>query len=110
MAFELGLSALVGVATLGALLSPRVRLGRPSLVERMLIVYATVAVASYAWSYAPAVTAVRGVQLVILLLYAATALRTLGDAGFVDAIAGAVLRYVLLFSAMAIVVPGSDGS
>ncbi|HET7457969.1 MAG TPA: O-antigen ligase family protein [Gemmatimonadaceae bacterium] len=110
VAFELGLSAIVGVLTLGAALSPRVRLGAPTLVERVLIVYATVAVASVAWSFAPAVTAVRGVQLVILLLFAATALRALGDTGFLDAIAGSVLLYVLLFSVIALVVPGANGS
>ena len=107
--FELGLYAAIGVASLAALLGAG-RLGRLTRAEWIVLAYVGIAATSVLWSYAPLLTAVRGLELAILLVLALASMRVLGAVGTVDAAASAILLFVLLFATIALLVPAASGS
>lgn len=107
--FEVGVYAVVGVASLVALRATR-RATRPIGIEWVLLAYVAVAMGSVLWSYAPLLTAIRALELAVVCALAFVSLRLLGPVGTVRAAATASVAYVLVFATMALLVPAAAGT
>jgi O-antigen ligase len=107
--FELFLYAVVGFVTLVSLISEE-RIDDPTPGEFLLFAYSILALSSVAWSYSPAITAVRGIQQCIVFFTSFVAVRRLGARPTVRMLGEGLLFYVILCSALAIVVPSLNGT
>jgi exopolysaccharide production protein ExoQ len=101
---EVGLFALIGVATAAAWLATR-RPARLSKIELVIGAYALFALASTLWSAAPMLTLVRGTQLAILAGLAMMAVHVMTPLRTVWLATRGVAWYVLICATLALSVP-----
>ncbi len=106
---ELGIYALIGLIAVVTAASSAFRRRPFTRPELLLGAYVAMAVGSELWSETPALTAVRGVQLVILFVLATVCTRVLGPERTLDGLARAVVPYVLACALMAAVLPWAEG-
>lgn len=104
---ELGIYAVLGVIAVFAASSRSFRARGLTRAERLLAAYVAVAGGSVLWSLTPTITIVKGVQLAILFLLTVVAVRVLRPEGLMNAVALAVVPYVLICSAIAATVPSA---
>lgn len=107
VALELGLFAAIAAISVFAASSKAFRARRPTTTELLLGAYVGLALVSALWSLTPMVTAVKSVQIAILYALGLTAVRVLGPEGTLRALARAVVPYVVVFSLIALAVPGT---
>lgn len=105
--FEIAVYGLVAIIALIAALRLRPRIQRPTLMEILLFSLAAFAVASTFWSAVPTITLVRSLQLCVLVWFSVVALRWLGSEGVRQGLTASLAVYVLLFSLIALTVPGA---
>ena len=107
--FELALYSVVVLLT--AINVVRIPLGRlrPGPNERFLICYALFAVASFLWSPTPGITAVRGMQQLMLLTFLFVAIRVLGPQRFLRSLTMTLVFSVLICAAFALIFPWAKG-
>ena len=108
--FELTLYGVLGIITTMSILSTRAGHRRFAMIECGLIGYAALAAASTFWSFAPALTAVRAFQLIVLVGYSLAAVQILGTPNTLRAVSWALVPYVLICSAIAWIFPSSISS
>jgi len=100
--FELALYSVVSLLTaFNFLLIPRERL-RPGRNERWLICYALFAAASFLWSPTPGITAVRGIQQLMLLGFLFVAIRILEPQRFLRSLTMTLVFSVLICAVLAL--------
>lgn len=107
--FELGLFAAVGVAGLAAWLSSRDR-AKVGKVELLMAAYVAVALASVLWSAVPLLSLVRAMQLLILAVLAAAAVRVLQPSVSLWAPAAVGAVYTAACAALAATFPWASGT
>ena len=106
---ELGIYALIALIAVVTVASSAFRWRPLTRPELLLGAYVAMAVGSELWSQTPVLTAVRGMQLVILFVLATVCARTLGPERTLDGLARAVVPYVLVCALMAAVLPWAEG-
>jgi hypothetical protein len=107
---ELGLYVLLGLALAIVWLRQPLRGWRPTAAEGALLAYVGLALASTAWSAAPAFTAVRALQAGTLLALAVVAPAVLGARATMRALMRAIVLYVLVCAVLAAIFPWADGT
>jgi len=107
---ELALYGTIAVILAVAWLS-RAR-GRATLTRMDLLLgaYVLYTMASTAWSSERAVTVVRSIELLILLLLAEVTVRILGAERALRALGAPLLAYVIICATAAVTIPGASGS
>jgi O-antigen ligase len=103
--FELILYAVILLFTLLNMGSSRLQHAKPTLIERILFGYVMIAIISSFWSYDPRITAVRGIQLLILYSLCFLAVRVLGSQRVLRILTGTVIFYVLICSLISLSIP-----
>jgi O-antigen ligase len=103
--FELFLYGVILLFILVNMNSSRLQYSKPTLIERILFGYVALAMISSFWSYDPAITAVRGIQLLILYTLCFWAVRVLGSPRVLRILSGTVIFYVLICSLIALSIP-----
>jgi exopolysaccharide production protein ExoQ len=103
--FELFLYGVILLFTLVNMNSSRLRYPKPTLIERILFGYVVLAIISSFWSYDPWITAVRGIQLLILYTLCFLAVRVLGSQRVLRILTGTVIFYVLVCALIALSIP-----
>jgi exopolysaccharide production protein ExoQ len=103
--FELILYGLILLCILANINSNRIQYRRFTLIEQILFGYVVLAIVSSYWSHDPRITAVRGIQLLILYMLCFWAVRVLGSKRVLRILAITIIFYVLLCSFMALVIP-----
>jgi hypothetical protein len=104
VAFELFLYGLILLCILVNINSNRIQYRRFTLIEQILFGYVVLAIVSSCWSYDPRITAVRGIQLLILYMLCFWAVRVLGSKRVLRILAITIIFYVLLCSFMALAI------
>jgi O-antigen ligase len=107
--FELSLYALLALIAVAAVARTGIRGWRVTRREALLGTYAIIVVSSTAWSAVPTLTAVRGLQICILMLTGMIAMRVLGPGRLVGTLAAAAIPYVLVCSTLALLFPWAAG-
>jgi O-antigen ligase len=102
IAMELGIYGLVGVAALVVCAARHRSWRKPQFTEIMLFGYVSLAACSTLWSVAPAVTLVRAAESLTLALLAIAAARELSPSDALRTACSALIRYVLVCSAIAL--------
>lgn len=105
VAFELFLYGVILLFILVNMNSGRLQHLKPTFIERILFGYVVLAIVSSFWAYDPRITAVRGMQLLILYTLCFSAVRVLGSQRVLQILAGTVIFYVLLCSLMTVSLP-----
>ncbi len=94
--FQLGVSGLVFVVAAVAMLTDAFPKTRILLAECLLGAFGVFAFVSLVWSSTPTLTAVRAVQVLIVIFFAGVAVRLLGPSKALEALFVATIIYVLL--------------
>lgn len=107
--FELGIYAIVAVVTVVNMVTID-ELPAPRPMEIALLTYASIALASVAWSVSPAISAVRASQQMLLLITACIAVRIVEPKNLFRSFGKQLLAYVTICASLAIVFPSFNGT
>lgn len=107
---ELALFALIGVSLLGVWIAGEGDRRRLTMVEALILGYATIALLSCLWSLAPAFTLVRAMQLLMVSALAIVAVRVLTPSGALWTACRTIALYVLVCAGLAAIFPWAAGT